>query len=201
MVDDDLGSEFEDAVGGGGKKGLPVVVIIIIVAVIMGAGGFVVGKIFSGGEKEQAPVEKKEAQQQQDRQQKNTEAQDREAMRNEDVEPRDFTSKSISGIMELNPFTVNLNDPFGRRYVEVVINLEINNKAYIPKITENELMIPRLRDEIFMVISSKSYGELKSTSGKVALKEEIQMRVNELMRDEFGKEPVNRVYFTKFIIQ
>ncbi|MCP5105151.1 MAG: flagellar basal body-associated FliL family protein, partial [bacterium] len=63
------------------------------------------------------------------------------------------------------------------------------------------LMVPRIRDEIFMIISSKSYGELKSTSGKVALKEEIQMRTNELMKEEFGKEPVNRIYFTKFIIQ
>lgn len=200
MVDDDLGSDFEDA-GGGGKKGLPLVVIIIIVAVIMGAGGFVVGKILSGGEKEQPPVEKKEAQQQQNQQEKTTENQDQEPVDVVDGEPQDFTSKSKSGIMILNPFTVNLNDPFGRRYVEVVINLEIKSKAYIPKITENELMIPRLRDEIFMIISSKSYGELKSTSGKVALKEEIQMRVNELMKDEFGKEPVNRVYFTKFIIQ
>jgi flagellar basal body-associated protein FliL len=58
-----------------------------------------------------------------------------------------------------------------------------------------------MRDEIFMIISSKSYGELNSTSGKVALKEEIQMRVNELMKEEFGQEPVNQVYFTKFIIQ
>jgi len=200
MVDDELGSEFEDMTGGG-RKGLPFVVIIIIVAVIMGAGGFVVGKIFFGGEKEQAPVEEKETPQQQDRQQKDTEARDREVMEAGEAEPQDFTSKSRSGIMALSPFTVNLNDPFGRRYVEVEINLEINNKAYIPKITENELMIPRLRDEIFMIISSKSYGELKSTSGKVALKEEIQMRVNELMKDEFGKEPVNAVYFTKFIIQ
>lgn len=200
MVDEDLGNEFEDA-GGGGKKGLPTIVIIIIVAVIMGAGGFFIGKMFFGGEKEQPPVEEKETRQQPKQQEKDTETQDQTPMDVVDGDAQEFTSKSKSGMMVLNAFTVNLNDPFGRRYVEVIINLEIKNKAYIPKITENELMIPRVRDEIFMIISAKSYGELKSTSGKVALKEEIQMRVNELMKDEFGSEPVNRVYFTKFIIQ
>ncbi len=200
MVDEDLGSDFEDA-GGGGKKGLPTFVIIIIVAVIMGVGGFVVGKVFFGGEKEPPPVEKKDDKQQPKQQGNDTETQEQTPADAEAGEDTSFQSKSKSGLMILNPFTVNLNDPFGRRYVEVVINLEIKNKAHIPKITENELMIPRVRDEIFMIVSSKSYGELKSTSGKVALKEEIQMRVNELMKDEFGSEPVNRVYFTKFIIQ
>ncbi len=121
----------------------------------------------------------------------------------EDVEqePIELISKSKSGLMILDPFTVNLNDPFGRRYAEVVMNLEIAQKEMVTQINENELVKPKLRDEIFMIISSKSYNELKSTSGKVTLKEEILMRVNEILKEEFGVEPVTGVYFTKFLIQ
>jgi flagellar FliL protein len=209
MGDEELGQDFEDAGGGGGgKKGLPLFVYIIIIAVIMGAAGFFAGKIFSGGEnnKEKAAVEKTEKQEPadtKDDQKEKTEEDTTEADSGEKTEEDDGTlvSKSKAGILVLDPFTVNLNDPFGRRYIEVVVNLEISNKVYVSKINENELMKPRMRDEIFMIISAKSYNELRSTSGRVTLKEEIMMRVNELMKEEFDKEPVTRVYFTKFIIQ
>ena len=110
-------------------------------------------------------------------------------------------AKIKPGIIFLEPFTVNLNDPFGRRYAEVAVNLVIDDKIMVNKITENELMIPRVRDEIFMIISGKSYADLKSTSGKVTLKEEIMIRVNEILKDEFKREPVIQVLFTRFLIQ
>jgi flagellar FliL protein len=203
MVEEDLREDIDDA-GGGKKGGLPTIVIIIIVAALMGVGGFFVGRILSGGEKEKPPVTQPENQQAK-KQEETTNSKDQAVAAvvdgQEQKQGQEFASKSKSGILPLDAFTVNLNDPFARRYVEVLVNLEIKNKAYIPKITENELMIPRMRDEIFMIISAKSYSELNSTSGKVALKEEIQMRINELMKEEFGQEPVSQVYFTKFIIQ
>lgn len=214
MGDSELGQDFEEAASGGsGKKGLPLFVYIIIIAVIMGAAGFFAGKIFSGGgddNKDKAPVEKTEKQQPpaetQDVQKDNEEKTEEDAAEPDAGEKKEeddgtLVSKSKAGLLVLDPFTVNLNDPFGRRYIEVVVNLEISNKTYVAKINENELIKPRMRDEIFMIISAKSYNELKSTSGRVTLKEEIMMRVNELMKEEFDKEPVTRVYFTKFIIQ
>jgi flagellar FliL protein len=209
MGDEELGQDFEDAgAGGADKKGLPVFVYIIIIAVIMGAAGFFAGKIFSGGDdnKEKTPVEKTEKQETKDTQDKKEDKAEEDATASDTEEKTEtddgtLVSKSKAGILVMDPFTVNLNDPFGRRYIEVVVNLEISNKLYVSKINENELMKPRMRDEIFMIISAKSYNELRSTSGRVTLKEEIMMRVNELMKEEFDKEPVTRVYFTKFIIQ
>jgi flagellar basal body-associated protein FliL len=52
-----------------------------------------------------------------------------------------------------------------------------------------------------MTISAKSYNELKSTAGKIALFEEIQMRVNEILKQYMGIEPVVEVLQTKFLIQ
>lgn len=201
---------FSEDVGGeemapAKKGGLPTIVIIIIIAVIMGVGGFFAGKILSGGDDPKPPVKQtdtqKTTQAQEDQQGTTTEegSTTEEGEKNEGEGERDPSKKK--GLVVLDAFTVNLNDPFGRRYAEVIVNLVIDDKEFVPKIGENELVIPRLRDEIFMIISGKSYQELKSTSGKVTLKEEVQMRVNEIMKEEFDREPVTGVLFTKFLIQ
>jgi flagellar FliL protein len=187
------------------KGGLPPIVIVIIIAVVMGVGGFFAGKILSGGDDKKPPVKQTDTQKttraQEDPQGTKTE----EGSTTEEGEKTGGEGEKGSGkkkgLIVLDAFTVNLNDPFGRRYAEVVVNLVINDKEFVPKITENELVMPRLRDEIFMIISGKSYQELRSTSGKVTLKEEVQMRVNEIMREEFDREPVSGVLFTKFLIQ
>lgn len=194
---------FSEDVGGEDitpvKKGaLPPLLIIIIIAVIMGVGGFFAGKILSGGDDQKPPVTQTDTQEttqaQEDRQGTTTEP----GIATKEGE-KDAGKKK--GLLVLDAFTVNLNDPFGRRYAEVVVNLVIDDKEFVPEITENELIMPRLRDEIFMIISGKSYQELRSTSGKVTLKEEVQMRINEIMKEEFDREPVTGVLFTKFLIQ
>lgn len=221
MAEEDF-NEFDDAAAGGGKKkkGIPMVAIIAGIALIMAVGGFFAGKMLSGGgDKPTAPVEEKK-----DGDKKTTEnkagnaEKGGEAVKTGDgetsadgetpAEPgdggasgEDLVSKSKAGVLVLDAFTVNLNDPFGRRYAEVMISLEVTNKNYVAKLNENELLKPRMRDEIFMIISNKGYNELKSASGKVTLKEEIMMRLNELTKEEYGKEVISRVNFTKFIIQ
>lgn len=192
------------------KSGFPFILVIIIIAVVMGAGGFFAGKIFSGrgdilstptsriqttpipGQKKPAQTRKTPAGQIQPPGQK-------EEFTGSGGEDDD--AKIKPGIIMLDAFTVNLNDPFGRRYAEVAVNLVVDDKLMVNRITGNELMIPQIRDEIFMIISGKSYADLKSTSGKVTLKEEIMIRVNEILKEEFRREPVIQVLFTKFLIQ
>lgn len=77
----------------------------------------------------------------------------------------------------------------------------IEKKELIPRINANELVMPKIRHEIFMTISAKSYRDLKGTAGKIALFEEIQMRVNEILKQEMGIEPVIEVLQTRFLIQ
>ncbi|MCX6580517.1 MAG: flagellar basal body-associated FliL family protein [Candidatus Aminicenantes bacterium] len=187
------------------KSGFPLILIVIIIAVVMGAGGFFAGKILSGGggnnqkppliEKKMTPVVKKDAAARQGGQTQPKE-------QKEEITGTGEGEAGIKpGIILLDPFTVNLNDPFARRYAEVAVNLVVDEKGIVSEITGSELLIPRIRDEIFMVISARSFADLKSTAGKVTLKEEIMIRVNEILKAEFKKEPVIQVLFTKFLIQ
>lgn len=211
MVDDDLTNGVEDlTAGGGGGGNLKTIIIIAAIAIVMGAGGFFAGKMLSGGKDE---PQKMEQQQQQNNKtadattQENGQGQDNNGAETGSENQPDGAAaapahkSSNKGILSLEAFTVNLNDPFGRRYIEVVFNLVVEPKSWVPKIKENELLMPKIRHEIFMTVSAKSYSELKSTSGKVTLQEEIMMRVNEILKEELGVEPVIEVLHGKFLIQ
>lgn len=208
MGDEEFGAPEEESSGGGGN--LKMIIIIAVIAIVMGAAGFFAGKILTGGDSDQ-PAQAGDTQagaqgQTGDQQgtQGNTSGNQSSTVQpgSGGDQPTDTpVPKSNKGILVLDSFTVNLNDPFGRRYIEVVLNMMVEPKSMVPKIKENELLMPQIRHEIFMTISSKSYGELKSTSGKHTLFEEIQMRVNEIIKQELGVEPVVRVLQTKFLIQ
>jgi len=214
MVDEEFGG-LEDSGPPTKKKNLFLVIIIAAVVIGIGAAGFFAGKMMSGG-KDNGKDDSKKTTQTDGNTQKNptnnagetgTKPADNgtgEVTPGEGGEtPTDTTnaSQKKAGILALDAFTVNLNDPFGRRYLEVVINLVINDKNLVPKIKENELLMPKIRHEIFMTISAKSFNDLNNTSGKIALFEEIQMRVNEIIKQELGVEPVSEVLETRFLMQ
>jgi flagellar basal body-associated protein FliL len=111
------------------------------------------------------------------------------------------TTGDQRGILPLDTFTVNLDDPFGRRYIELELKLVIASRELVPRISENQLVMSKIRHEIFMTISAKNYNQLKGTAGKIVLFEEIQMRVNEILKEEIGGEPVIDVFQTRFLIQ
>ncbi len=206
MVDMD----FKDTEEGGapGKRSFPSILIIFFLLVVVGVGAFYAGKLLSGGENSNT----------------STQAGDQKGIRDSGDKTGDTTGqgnrktgstgntqqgtggtagmeKGDPGFLPLDTFTVNLNDPFGRRYVECVLNLVLDDKSLVPKIKGNELVMAKIRHEIFMTISAKSYDELKSTAGKITLFEEIQMRVNEALKEKLGVEPVLEVLQTKFLMQ
>lgn len=209
MVEDELAGAGEDM--GAPKGNMKTIIIIAVIAVVMAAIGFLAGKMFSGGgdNGDKPPLEQKtDAQTQQadtktgQGAQKSTNGGSNDTADASGGEGDDaVTKKDERGVLALDTFTVNLNDPFGRRYIEVIFNLVVDKKSLVPKIKENELVMPKIRHEIFMTVSSKSYAELKSTSGKVTLAEEIMMRVNEILKEEMGVEPIIEVLNTKFLIQ
>lgn len=210
-MDDELTGGMDDSSGGRGGK-IKKILMIAVAILVIGAIGFFAGKMLSGGGKtddtevakqnEEAKTDAKaDAKSSDQKSGDENKTENAEGSESGTPDPQATSGKPQKGIIVLDAFTVNLNDPFGRRYIETVINLITDNKAIIPKIKENELLMPKIRHEIFMTISAKSFNDLKSISGKVTLFEEIMMRVNEILKEEMGVEPVIEVIETKFLIQ
>jgi flagellar FliL protein len=107
---------------------------------------------------------------------------------------KETEKKSQGYIYSMDPFIVNLADQGRPRYLKIRISIESQEM----KVNEEyEKRLPQLRDMILTVLSSKSYGEISDSGGKMKLREEIITKLNRLLRTF----QVKTVYFTEFMIQ
>ena len=56
---------------------------------------------------------------------------------------------------------------------------------------------PLINDSVLILLSSKTYNELGTVEGKIQLKQELIMRMNQVL----GVPMVKKIYFTEFVVQ
>lgn len=95
-------------------------------------------------------------------------------------------------LLSMDSFVVNLSEP--GRYLKVSMQLELADPAAEPLITDK---MPILRDAVITLISSQSYEFASSPEGKLQLKEEVLIRLNNVI----GREVFRNLYFTDFVMQ
>ncbi len=165
------------------KKGgkLKLIIIILVALIILGGGGFAAYMFMfkKSPPPAAAPTQNKgQAQQQQQAQ----------------AAPPIVKKQKILPQTELNPFIVNLSDRNARRYLKVKIALELSDEKLKDEIKERT---PEIRDLITLLLSSKSYNDIASFDGKLALKTEIMNRLNAILIN--GR--VTNVFFVDFVVQ
>lgn len=97
-------------------------------------------------------------------------------------------------LVSLDPFIVNLASEGGKRYLKVVMQLEMARPDMTNEVTNR---MPQIKDAIITVLSSKSAEELLTIEGKFRLKEQVLTRVNNLLTAGV----VKNVFFAEFVIQ
>lgn len=152
------------------KKSKKLLLIIIISAIVLagaGVGGFLFLKK-GGAHKEKEETTKKE-----------------------DVLdlPKE---KEKAFLIQLDPFILNLSEP--GRFVKLTIHLEVKNEKIQQYVNDR---MPKIRDSIITLVSSKSADILSTPEGKFQLKDELLLRVNQAIE----KDLVKNIYFTEFVIQ
>jgi len=103
--------------------------------------------------------------------------------------------EQMGKVVSLDTFIVNLADPGANRYLRVTMDLEVTGG----KAAEEELTrrTSQLRDAVLMILPTKRFGDIISTEGKSALRDELLGALNGLMAA--GK--ISRIYFKEFVIQ
>jgi flagellar FliL protein len=96
-------------------------------------------------------------------------------------------------ILSLGELSVNLRGSGGGRLLRVEVQVEGTATA----LAASEARLPQLRDAMITVASDYSWNELEGSGGKMRLHDEFLVRINGILRPE----RVERVYFTKFIVQ
>ena len=95
-------------------------------------------------------------------------------------------------LFSLDPFIVNLAEP--KRFLKITLEFELKDKSY-EEFLEKETA--RLRDVIITLLSGKSFDSLSGPEGKLQLKDEILLRANNTLGNNFFKN----IYFTEFVMQ
>ena len=155
------------------KKSFFKFIVLGTIVIILGAGGYMgwrlYGKGETGGIKEKPPAEESSTKEK---------------------------KEEIRINCPLETFIVNLMDQtgLGKRYLKVDIMLEVGNEEAKNMVGSFK---PQLRDAILLLLSSQSFNEINTVDGKLGLKQELLLRVNQV----FGEPIVQRIYFTEFVVQ
>lgn len=101
---------------------------------------------------------------------------------------------TIGPMYKLDTMIVNLADQGGKRYLRITMQLELSTPDLVEEI-ENRM--PQLRDSILMILPSKQYADISTTPGKIALRDEIIVKMNEILKTG----AIATIYFTEFVVQ
>lgn len=91
----------------------------------------------------------------------------------------------------LDSFLVNISSDQGAKFLQTQLELELSDPSVEEEVTKKRAA---LRDAIIVLLSSKSYKELKEPNGIRTLRVEIQKAINSLLTTGSIRE----VFFTQF---
>ena len=100
----------------------------------------------------------------------------------------------IGPLFPMETMIVNLADEGGKRYLRTTMQLELSDQEVVSEI---ETRLPQIKDSILMVLPTRKYRDVNTTEGKIALRDELIVKLNEF----FSKGEVTNIYFTEFVIQ
>jgi flagellar FliL protein len=101
------------------------------------------------------------------------------------------------GLVELEPFVVNLADPGGQRYVRVSMRLLTHTEEQAVEMNENAVATAKLRAAILELLSMQTADGLVTPDGKNALKKAIAAQAAHVVHEL----KVTDVLFVEFIVQ
>jgi flagellar FliL protein len=165
----DMEEEKEDQVE---KKGLPIKIILpVVLVLILGGGGFF---FLRSGPKAKTPEQTMEL------------AALPEAEKNE--------VGDIGPIYSLDTFIVNLIDPYGKKYLKVRMDLEMDQEKLKQEVDRR---MPQFKDTILTLLSSKTFEDINTFEGKIQLRSEIMQMLNQFLKTG----SITNIYFIEFIVQ
>jgi len=99
--------------------------------------------------------------------------------------------------LDLGRFLVNFDYKGGIRYVQTEMELMAYSQDAIDRAERNR---PAVRNEVIMLLSGQDFDALRTVEGKEQLRSDALAAVNKALGAS-GKDAVQEVYFTAFVLQ
>ncbi len=194
--------EQTDEAGGNSEKPKRLLPLIIagVVALVAGVSGGFWAKAFFGYDKggeqveEQVVEEVVEVSSKKERAKKEKTGKSKKDKSKGGADHGGAKNEDHGATITLDTFLVNLADIGRRRYLRTTLTLELSRPQNEEPIKKS---IPRVRDAIIMLLSSKVVGDLVTVEGKKKLHNQLREQINTAIGDEI----VTNVYLVDFIIQ
>ncbi len=123
--------------------------------------------------------------------------QDSEHSKKDSSKPDGKTGAVEGATLTLEPFLVNLADKDTSRYLKTTIQILVPSKEVAEKINTAGIHVPKMRDAILGILTTKVADDVITNEGKQKLKKEIIEKLNEFLPDK----PASDVFFTEFVVQ
>jgi len=109
----------------------------------------------------------------------------------------DGSRNEHSGVLPLDPFTVNLADKEASRFLRITMALVINDADQLDDLKKDALKLARVRSELLELLTQQTSDHLVSSEGKVELKHAIAQRASAALQPL----KVTDVLFADFVVQ
>ena len=106
--------------------------------------------------------------------------------------------KKVPVFVDLDTFTVNLKSNDDERFIQIKLVAEVGDAATGETLKS---VMPAIRNEILLLLSSKQAEEVSSREGKEQLAKEIVVASNKILETTPATNTIERVNFTHLIIQ
>ena len=100
----------------------------------------------------------------------------------------------IGPTVDIAEFVVNIISDQETHYVKSALTIELTNEQAKDEMNRR---MPQVRDAILLLVSNKTFEELRDLQGKKQLKAELLSKINALMQTGQAKS----IYFTEFVVQ
>jgi len=100
----------------------------------------------------------------------------------------------------VEPFTINFPNQSEKkvRYLQIKVTLMAHDQDIID---HAELNLPMLQDALRSLFSEQSFEAVTTVAGRKALQASSLSLIKTILKEETGKDNLDAVYFTSFILQ
>jgi len=171
----DGAQEEQGGSSGGGKKKLILIIVgaVLLIGIAVGATLF----FMMGSEEEEAGEDKA--------------AEVEEVVEEEPEIPAQY--------VVLKPeFVVSFQVGPRQRFLQVSMEVMTRKQAIVDALTLHE---PMVRNDIIRIMGEQDFKQLRTAEGRVALQEQLQKHLGNMMKRESGVDGVEAVLFTNFVMQ
>ncbi len=110
------------------------------------------------------------------------------------INPDEIDPSVIGPMIDLQEFVVNIISEDGTHFLRTALTLELTNDIVLEEATQR---MPQIRNAVLLLITNKTFEELRDLHGKKQVTAEIKSKINSFLTT--GQ--VRNVFLTDFVIQ